>query len=87
MEAPWVGSWIASLIDKLYLSLRKTHPAFLVISTWFGQWLSPLAAALRSATDAFSGRTRNNGNGVLEKNCNLAPIQELPEYDSEKNPN
>lgn len=67
VEAPWARSWIASLVDKLYLSLKKTHPAFLVISTWFGEWLSSLAVALRSATDVLSGRTRDNGNWVLEK--------------------
>lgn len=67
VEAPWACFWIASLPDKLYLSLKKTHPAFLVVSSWFGEWLSSLAAALGSATDEFSGRTWDNGNWILEK--------------------
>lgn len=62
MEAPWACSWIASLIDKLYPSLKKTHAAFLVISAWFGERLSSLAAALGSAIDGLFGRTQDNGN-------------------------
>lgn len=62
MEAPWACSWFASLINKLYLALKKTYAVFLVISTWFWEQLSSLAAALRSAIDGFFGRAQGNGN-------------------------
>lgn len=63
VEAPWACSWIASHTDKLYLALKKTHAAFLVISAWFGERLS-LAAALRSAIDGFSEELRIMGTAV-----------------------
>lgn len=64
MEAPWACSWIASLTDKLYLALKKTRAAVLVSSAWFGEQLSSLAAALRSATDGFSEELRVMGTAV-----------------------
>lgn len=83
VEAPWACSWIAFLIDKLYLSLKKTHPAFLVISTWFGSGWA-LWQRLWEVPQMYFPEELGIMGTEFWKNCYLAPIWELPEYDSLK---